>query len=512
MGLEGLQGITAGYRERMRRLALFDPIYDLDRKRETDGNGTKIDLKGLGLLTLLFFFEKKIMRETRTGAAELAAYLQEISREQYALAPDRYEKLAHTIIQTFRPSTGKRRTYQFFNWETMQDEDMEYSILKDHNFDVKSNQQYYTLDEDGLELVFATKEFYSEFQLSINQLMLRKQLEKGEFDGALKQINEMRLNVESLYDRMEKLRYEIRRNIVSEETFERYQQLIEDSHLRLERENEEFNELRQFVQETQDRLAEKDFQKKERAAYTSILKVNKHLEEVHYEHAKLLDQSMDLKNHTLRAAQESLYYTGIDAFNFDQDITSRIIGTPLPLESMKGIVNPFLKVHEEEQWSPLTLFAEQNIQEERQESNDDQFINVADEEEESQHAKKVKEAYGMIMTMLIDAMEDGCHDLRTVMDWIDEHGQSEWFQRRHFYDFWILLHQRSPIEKGELSEEGNHVLDSALYVLGEQTLTITDKPQDILKVTDRFAIQNMDITLEEGATHALSGAESDGSF
>ena len=61
---------------------------------------------------------------------------------------------------------------------------IEYSILKANNFDVETNTQYYTLDEDGLELVFATKEFYSEFQLSINQLVLRKQLEKGEFKGA----------------------------------------------------------------------------------------------------------------------------------------------------------------------------------------------------------------------------------------------------------------------------------------------------------------------------------------
>ena len=67
---------------------------------------------------------------------------------------------------------------------------------------MKTNAQYYTLDDDGLELVFATKEFYSEFQLSINQLLLRKQLEKGEFKGALRQINEMRIDVESLEERI----------------------------------------------------------------------------------------------------------------------------------------------------------------------------------------------------------------------------------------------------------------------------------------------------------------------
>jgi len=44
--------------------------------------------------------------------------------------------------------------------------------------------KYYTLDEDGLELIFATKEFYTEFSLSISQLILRKQLEKGVTLGA----------------------------------------------------------------------------------------------------------------------------------------------------------------------------------------------------------------------------------------------------------------------------------------------------------------------------------------
>ncbi|UTW69410.1 hypothetical protein KHA80_21670 [Anaerobacillus sp. HL2] len=65
----------------------------------------------------------------------------------------------------------EKRSYPFFNWETKQEETIEYSILKKRSiFDVKSNTQFYTLDEDGLELLFATKEFYSEFQLSINQL------------------------------------------------------------------------------------------------------------------------------------------------------------------------------------------------------------------------------------------------------------------------------------------------------------------------------------------------------
>jgi hypothetical protein len=36
--------LTSGYRERMRRLALFEPLLELDRKRELDETGTNIEV------------------------------------------------------------------------------------------------------------------------------------------------------------------------------------------------------------------------------------------------------------------------------------------------------------------------------------------------------------------------------------------------------------------------------------------------------------------------------------
>jgi hypothetical protein len=308
-----------------------------------------------------------------------------MTQQQYVLDEGAYDKLSRSIIQTFRPTTGKKRNYSFFNWEIKKEDSIEYSILKANDFDVKTNSQFYTLDEDGLELLFATKEFYSEFQLSINQLLLRKQIEKGEFQGALRQINEMRIDVENLEERMGKLKHEIQRSIVSEETFERYKQLLEDIYGRLEREDEEFKELRHFVKETRERLFSKDVHQKEKKTYELILKIIRELEYVHYEHSKLLDQTIVLRNTTLVTAQESLYYTGIQSFNFDQDIVSTIISTPLPIDTMKGILHPFLKIEENDLWSPITVLAEQNISEEREEREDDGFIETRNSENDNQY-------------------------------------------------------------------------------------------------------------------------------
>ncbi|WP_209120964.1 replicative DNA helicase [Alkalihalobacillus sp. BA299] len=490
--------LTSGFRDRMRRLALFDPLYELDRKREVDDANNPIDMKGLGLLTLLFFFEQKLMRQYKTGVKQLAQFLQEVTKSQYIIVDSGYEKIARTIIQTFRPTTGKKRSYSFYNWEQNHQDDIEYSILKANNFDVKTNTQFYTLDEDGLELIFATKEFYSEFQLSINQLMLRKQLDKGEFKGALRQINEMRIDVESLDERMVKLKHEIKRSIVSEETFERYKSLLDDIYRRLEREDEEFRELRQFVKETRERLYAQDTHQKERKSYELVLKIIRELEIVHYEHSRLLEQTYSLKNTTLITAQESLYYIGIQSFNFDQDLVSRITSTPLPFEALKGTLHPFLKVEENKQWSPFSVLAEQNITEEREEKVEQHFIEASEQENDEKYRKWLMVRYRELMELFLKAWDnESGKTLSQLIAFLEENDQVNLLEQRYFYDFWLILHQRSPIIPGIVDEdESKTLLGDALALLGNRTLSIQEGNGVIQRVS-RYSIQEMNMNVEE---------------
>ncbi|WP_033020643.1 replicative DNA helicase [Geobacillus sp. FSL W8-0032] len=492
-----LAGVTDGYRERMRRLALFSPLLDLERMRSADLGGQPIDMKGLGLLTLLFFFEQKLMRQYKAGVKQLAAFLKQLTENVYALDDEACEHLARTIIQTFRPTSGKKRSYPFYDWERREESAIEYSLLKAHGFDAKTNTQYYTLDEDGLELVFATKEFYSEFQLSINQLMLRKQLEKGEFAAALKQINEMRIDVETLEDRMTRLKHEIQRSIISEETFERYKQLLDDIYSRLAREDEEFKELREFVNDTRERLYARDIHQKEGKTYELVLKIARELESVHYAHSALLDKALSLKNTTLVTAQESLYYTGLHSFNFDQDIVSRIVSAPLPLEAMKGVLHPFLKVEENKVWSPMAIFAEQNITEERKEKAGPRFLEAEEAEGGDRYRAWLIAKYRELMQLFLKAHEqERAGTLAAFFDYLDDIGQSHLYEQRSFYDFWILMHQRSPVEQGMEGEEGSALLGEALALLGGRVLEVQEADR-IIRRCERFSIQDMIITVRE---------------
>src|SRR5690625_3717876 len=180
-----ITSLTSGYRDRMRRLALMDPLDELAGKRTKDSKGNDIDMRGLGMLTLLFFFERRLSRAYKTSRKDLTEFLLTITRGTYEIPVAQMEKVTDTLIMTFRPQHGEKRKFTYFNWETNEQDDISYNILKAHDFDAQTGSQYYTLDEDGLELLFATKEFYSEFQISINQLLLKQQINKGQFHDAL---------------------------------------------------------------------------------------------------------------------------------------------------------------------------------------------------------------------------------------------------------------------------------------------------------------------------------------
>lgn len=495
--------VTKGYGERYTRIALFEPFQDLKRKTMRDDQDKKVDLAGMGLLCLLYFFEQKLIRNTKAGVREFAEFLALKTGAVYMLTPAKWQEVSRDIIQVFRPPTGKRYGVTYVNWEKGLEETVTFSFFKANTFDVATNAQYYTLDDDGLELVFATKEFYSEFQLSINQLLLRKQLEKGEFKGALRQINEMRIDVESLEERIHHLTHDLKRNITSEETFQRYARLIEDILLRLTVEHEEFQALQEFVKETKERLYYKEHTQKEQQAYALILQISTNLEEVHHLHSDLLHGCTELKTSALQAAQEALYFVGIDSFNFDQDITSRLISTPLALESMKGLLSPFLSLEQVELWSPLTLFARQQVRENREETEKVDFPEV-ESKEEQEYVMLVRNQYTWLFSLVLDCMEDRTVvTLQEFTEFIQQSIHQNLLGSRLFYDFFLLLHQRSPLlpTEEEQSEE-THVLDGVRRLLENRELEVIEQ-SELLQPHTRYTIQNMVVQLKEASDDVI---------
>lgn len=493
-----LNGILSNYRERVQRLAIFDPLFKLENKKAVDRNNKPIDHFSLGLLAILFFYENMLIRNRKTGARELAEFYQHINHGEIDLDTEGYEKLARSIIDVFRPPSGRRNSRDFYNWGTRQAETVYYSILKADKYDVATNSQYYTLDDDGLELVFATREYFSEFQISISQLLLRKQLEKGEFVGALRQIDEMRVAVQNLQERITRIKHEIQRSIVSEKTYQRFKETVEDINLRLTRENEEFEELEAFVRDTKQRLGYEMSNERDRRAYELIVQIDRELGEVHYQHSNLLKESIVLKTSALQAAQESLYYVGITSFNFQKEITDRLISTPLPLMAARQLIEPFLYLERWTGWSPLAVFAPQRVAKKTDELLPDYFEEPEDFADRTEQSV-LRRNFGYIMKIILEMMgEKDSITLEEVVQFLQEGEYQKILAHHSFYHFWLLLHQTSPIaaRNGHADYQGT-LLAEAVDLLRERgaDAVVTEQP-GMVQVFKRFRIQNLELRLE----------------
>lgn len=489
--------IFSQYQERVKRMALHEPLIQLERKQLKDLSGERINMYDMGLVTLLFFFECKLTRIQETGIEELARFIMHVTQNQYTMDDKLALRIANDVIQAFRPSSGKRLAKVFHNYETGVTETIYYSILKASKSDLQTNRQYYELDEDGLELVFSTKEYFSEYQISISQMLLRKQLEKGEYNGALRQIEEMQMNVNTLQDRIGRLKREVIRNITSEEVSKRYKRLIEDIHHRLERENEEFNLLAQFVKDTLVTLAGTLKEDKDFDIYNSALRVEKALNKVHRLHHRLFNESIELKRSVLIAAREALYHVGLQTFNFNKEIVGSMLSRPFPVEAAKQLMAPFLRLEKAEVWSPTAVFFPQRIVNREGQTNPAYFFEITQNEviENSQRAK----IFQIITEHLITSLgHETTIDLSDYIALIRETDQHAWLETRTFYDYWMVLHQLSPIRFESITGESHKDLIQVIVDVCKTRFTALQvkEKSEIITPNARFAIKDMTIQLE----------------
>lgn len=489
--------ITQGYKERIERLALYEPLFRLEAKNMKDNAGNPLDFFGWGLLSLLFFFECMLSRHNRAGIRELGEFLFQVNAGKNELDQADSHRIAGEIVRAFRPQSGKKNSRSFYNWETRQQDMVQYTLLKPSGFDKENQSQFYILDEKGLELVFSTKEYFLEFHLSINQMLLRKQLEKGEFIGALRQIDEMKMDVQTLRDRIVRTRHEILRNIVSEETYGRYKSIVEDINLRMEREDEEFDELQSFVRSSKIRMGHEIDNEQDEKTYALLLRIDRELTVVHNDHRALFEESIELKNNALDAALDSLYHIGVSSFNFKQQLTDKLFAVPLPLAAAYRMAEPFLMLGKMRDWGTLSVFQKQRLEKAGEEIVQDAFPQVADERIAQRYAWLQRQNFTKIMLCILDVLGDESSiTARQVADDLMKQGQSQYLENRSFYDFWMVLHHRSPLlkadEDNDKAEAGPYIMDGALDQLppGSKGMQVQEISGEFMQV-GRYQMQNM---------------------
>lgn len=483
----------AGYRERVSRIALFDIFSQVDNKKKRDGVGNIIDYYGMMLLTLLFFFECMLTRTKKSGIHELAEFIKDATEQYFVLSDADYKDMAKRMVTILRPSGGRRNRREFMNFETGEMDFIEIGYLKVSGWDKDKNIQYYTLDEQGLELIFASKEYFSEFQISISQLILRKQLEKGEFISALRQIDEMRISVHNIRDKMITIKHEVQCNIISTDVYDRYKSLIEDINSRLQREHEEFEEITVFVHETKKHYEhDMNHSSKDLKAYQAIIRVDTELNEVHNLHSKLLDESIELKTKALEAARESMYYVGLSSFNFKQEVIGKVISEPMPFMETKLIAKPFLGMRKAKVWTPISLFAKQRIIKKDNALKLNEFLEFAKTINKAELEER-KKVFKIVFSNIYKHIQA---NKSTKVSSLIVQMNPDLSKMKEVYEMLVLMHQLSPIDVDVVKAYGEHIFSDAMQLIKEENkvLKVVELGNDYIQI-EGIQVSDMELSL-----------------
>ena len=92
---------------------------------------------------------------------------------------------------------GRPHAFTYPDFETGTEKVHKFHLVELEDYDIKDRSVRLRLSTAGVEMLFKTKEMYNELQVSITQLYLRQQIQKGVFDGALRSVEELALAVKN---------------------------------------------------------------------------------------------------------------------------------------------------------------------------------------------------------------------------------------------------------------------------------------------------------------------------
>ena len=127
------------------------------------------------------------------------------------------------------------------------------------------------------------------------------------------------------------------------------------------------------------------------------------------------------------------------------------------------------------------------------------MLELLDEQQVMQEHRKLRQNYQYIAELILDSIgEENQTTLQEVVQYCRAHGYEQVLESRHFYEFWILLHQRAPLELRQIeSEELAGLLGGVREVFSQRAAKVTVREKDpVLEVTDRYTIKDMELTLE----------------
>jgi hypothetical protein len=459
--------------DRMKNILLFSPLLALSQKTKYP-----YDLPELAMAVLLYVLEKMVRREKSCTYDNIAYYLQGLIHQLYSqlLSFQDALDLTYYLVREGLMNQGKPHQVEYFDLEKGEKRIHKFYLLELESYEVQEQIVHLRLSNDGLEMLFKTKEIYGELQVTIAQLYLRQQIQKGVFEGALRAVEELALAVHSEKIMLRQLEERIIRDVLQvarEQELEKQHQRIDEQ---LQREHEVFHELAQLIEETLAEYQGKNLNKKEEKAVQTIMQIRRLLYDVIHEHESLFKEKLRIHQVMIKSVESSILSSFTTKVNFETEFLYPVVQRDLSINPLKKLLDPLLPLREIAFFHPGRIFLEQPLKRQEEEGNPEEEIWVIEEElarqeEERERARQEERLHYLefyfllILQPLVAKKEVYVGQLLEELAQIDPPKYQEITQRMDFFGFLVQLHQLGEIPLKTRAELDLFVLDDLPGVL-----------------------------------------------
>jgi hypothetical protein len=452
MQVPWIDDILQGFSERMDNIMVFLPIFELSQKTKY-----AYHLPGLAIAIMLFIMEDMLRAEKNCTYEAIAYYLQQVIARQYKeeIAYDQALELAYFIVRECLMKQGRPHVYTYPDFEIGQEKTYKFNLVELEDYDIKDRSVRLKLSSVGLEMLFKTKEMYNELQVSITQLYLRQQIQKGVFAGALRSVEELALAVKNEKLKIRQLQEKIIRDVLQVAREQELERQMERINEQLAREKVVFDELKELIDFTMEEYYAGKLSEKEKQAIEKIMKIRKRLMEVIQLHESLFTDKIrvqNLMNHSIEAMILTAFNTRV---NFETEFLTPAVQKNASLDMLKKILDPLFPIKHPNFFHPGRVLEGQRLDNRGEELTEEELV-LSDEEQirqeeekerelQKEREKRIEKYLLMLLEPLVTQEEVKVSTVLVNLQERDEAAYQTLVNQLDFYPFIIQLHQMGPI-------------------------------------------------------------------
>jgi hypothetical protein len=457
-----LRDALQNFHERMKNIAGFWPLFRLRELRKYQ----EYDLLALGVGVLLLILEHMLIGRLESDHNDVTRFLQKTIEESYGqrLSDEEARELATYLLAALR-NDGRAFEFTFKNLETNEDDKHTFHLIENGTYHVASGQVRFKLSDDGLDLLFKTREMYKELRITISQILLRQQIEKGVFEDALRTVDALSLDVRQLREEIERMKMSIKRD-VSQFSLPKYEAMLSAIREQFQKEKQMFDELNNLLRDTRNHYEARRGGEQEARALNQLVELSMRLNNVINLHNKLLADKLDLQEMVLEALEEGIVSGFRSKINFEREFLDPILREQTPLENVKRLIEPLLSLKIRKRFNIHKAFAPQVVQVQETEP-EDKAPDLPTEEAEPPIDPKVKykqirdARYTEYLKMVFEPLlTEQTLTLYEILQSLPPERLYEVVNARDFYPFLVQLHQMSPVQFRMDKKTRAKILDS----------------------------------------------------